>query len=86
MLLTIAGTLEKPATGEVLVVGHAVAGMSRDARARLRVMRRRRPGALAGMITQSPGPAAWRHKMSKCPGRGSGPRPPWLRPAMRTAP
>src|ERR1700738_2521123 len=35
-LLTIAGTLEEPTTGEVLIAGHAVAGMSRNARARLR--------------------------------------------------
>jgi putative ABC transport system ATP-binding protein len=35
-LLTIAGTLEEPTSGEVLVAGHAVAGMSRNARARLR--------------------------------------------------
>jgi putative ABC transport system ATP-binding protein len=35
-LLTIAGTLEEPTDGEVLVAGRAVAGMSRSARARLR--------------------------------------------------
>jgi putative ABC transport system ATP-binding protein len=35
-LLTIAGTLEEPTDGEVLVAGQAVAGMSRSARARLR--------------------------------------------------
>ncbi len=35
-LLTIAGTLEAPTAGEVLVAGHPVAGMSRNARARLR--------------------------------------------------
>jgi putative ABC transport system ATP-binding protein len=35
-LLTIAGTLEQPTSGEVLVAGQAVAGMSRNARARLR--------------------------------------------------
>lgn len=35
-LLTIAGTLEEPSTGEVLVAGAAVAGMSRNERARLR--------------------------------------------------
>jgi len=35
-LLTIAGTLEEPTNGEVLVAGTAVAGMSRDDRARLR--------------------------------------------------
>ena len=35
-LLTIAGTLEDPTTGEVLVGGEAVAGMSRNDRARLR--------------------------------------------------
>jgi putative ABC transport system ATP-binding protein len=35
-LLTIAGTLEEPTSGEVLVAGQAVAGMSRNARARLR--------------------------------------------------
>jgi putative ABC transport system ATP-binding protein len=35
-LLTIAGTREDPTSGEVLVAGQAVAGMSRNARARLR--------------------------------------------------
>jgi putative ABC transport system ATP-binding protein len=35
-LLTIAGTLEEPTTGEVLVGGTAVAGMSRNDRARVR--------------------------------------------------
>jgi putative ABC transport system ATP-binding protein len=35
-LLTIAGTLEEPTGGEVLIAGQAVAGMSRNARARLR--------------------------------------------------
>jgi putative ABC transport system ATP-binding protein len=35
-LLTIAGTLEEPSSGEVLVAGAAVAGMSRNDRARLR--------------------------------------------------
>jgi putative ABC transport system ATP-binding protein len=35
-LLTIAGTLEEPTSGEVLVAGTAVAGMSRNDRARLR--------------------------------------------------
>ncbi|HET9076018.1 MAG TPA: ABC transporter ATP-binding protein [Acidimicrobiales bacterium] len=35
-LLTIAGTLEEPTSGEVSVAGTAVAGMSRNARARLR--------------------------------------------------
>ncbi len=35
-LLTIAGTLEEPTTGEVLIAGQPVAGMSRNARARLR--------------------------------------------------
>jgi putative ABC transport system ATP-binding protein len=35
-LLTIAGTLEEPTEGEVLIAGQAVAGMSRNARARLR--------------------------------------------------
>jgi putative ABC transport system ATP-binding protein len=35
-LLTIAGTLEEPSRGEVLVAGRAVAGMSRNDRARLR--------------------------------------------------
>ena len=35
-LLTIAGTLEEPTSGEVLIGGQAVAGMSRNARARLR--------------------------------------------------
>jgi putative ABC transport system ATP-binding protein len=35
-LLTIAGTLEEPTDGEVLVAGQAVAGLSRNARARLR--------------------------------------------------
>jgi putative ABC transport system ATP-binding protein len=35
-LLTIAGTLEEPTDGEVLIAEQAVAGMSRNARARLR--------------------------------------------------
>ena len=35
-LLSIAGTLEEPTGGEVLVAGQAVAGISRNARARLR--------------------------------------------------
>jgi putative ABC transport system ATP-binding protein len=35
-LLTIAGTLEEPTSGEVLIAGQAVAGMSRNAKARLR--------------------------------------------------
>ncbi len=35
-LLTIAGTLEEPTAGQVLVAGTAVAGMSRNDRARLR--------------------------------------------------
>ena len=35
-LLTIAGTLEDPTTGEVIVDGTAVAGMSRNDRARMR--------------------------------------------------
>jgi putative ABC transport system ATP-binding protein len=35
-LLTIAGTLEEPTSGEVLVAGQPVAGMSGNARARLR--------------------------------------------------
>jgi putative ABC transport system ATP-binding protein len=35
-LLTIAGTLEEPTGGEVLIAGQPVAGMSRNARARLR--------------------------------------------------
>ncbi len=35
-LLTIAGTLEEPTDGEVLVAGAAVSGMSRNDRARLR--------------------------------------------------
>jgi putative ABC transport system ATP-binding protein len=35
-LLTIAGSLEEPTSGEVLVDGHALAGMSRNDRARLR--------------------------------------------------
>jgi len=35
-LLTIAGTLEEPTGGEVLIAGQAVAGMSRNAKARLR--------------------------------------------------
>jgi putative ABC transport system ATP-binding protein len=35
-LLTIAGTLEEPTKGEVLVAGAAVSGMSRNDRARLR--------------------------------------------------
>jgi predicted ABC-type transport system involved in lysophospholipase L1 biosynthesis ATPase subunit len=35
-LLTIAGSLEEPTSGEVLVAGHALAGMSQDAKARLR--------------------------------------------------
>jgi putative ABC transport system ATP-binding protein len=35
-LLTIAGTLEEPTSGEVLIAGQPVAGMSRNARARLR--------------------------------------------------
>src|SRR5580658_816757 len=35
-LLTIAGTLEEPTDGEVLVAGQAVAGLSGNARARLR--------------------------------------------------
>jgi putative ABC transport system ATP-binding protein len=35
-LLTIAGTLEEPTAGEVLVAGQAVAGLSGNARARLR--------------------------------------------------
>jgi putative ABC transport system ATP-binding protein len=35
-LLTIAGTLEEPTSGEVLIAGQAVAGMSRNATARLR--------------------------------------------------
>jgi putative ABC transport system ATP-binding protein len=35
-LLTIAGTLEEPSTGEVLVGGEPVSGMSRNDRARLR--------------------------------------------------
>jgi len=35
-LLTIAGSLEEPTSGEVLVGGHALAGMSRNAKARLR--------------------------------------------------
>jgi putative ABC transport system ATP-binding protein len=35
-LLTIAGTLEEPTSGEVLIAGQRVAGMSGNARARLR--------------------------------------------------
>jgi len=35
-LLTIAGSLEDPTSGEVLVDGHALSGMSRNAKARLR--------------------------------------------------
>jgi len=35
-LLTIAGTLEEPTSGEVLIAGKPVAGMSGNARARLR--------------------------------------------------
>jgi putative ABC transport system ATP-binding protein len=35
-LLTIAGTLEEPTSGEVLIAGQPIAGMSRDAKARLR--------------------------------------------------
>jgi len=35
-LLTIAGTLEEPTAGEVLIAGQPVAGMSRNAKARLR--------------------------------------------------
>jgi putative ABC transport system ATP-binding protein len=35
-LLTIAGTLEEPTTGEVLIAGQPVAGMSDNAKARLR--------------------------------------------------
>lgn len=35
-LLTIAGTLEQPTSGEVLIEGRAVAGLSRNERARLR--------------------------------------------------
>ena len=35
-LLTIAGSLEEPDSGEVLVAGHALAGMSPNAKARLR--------------------------------------------------
>jgi putative ABC transport system ATP-binding protein len=35
-LLTIAGSLEEPTSGEVLVAGRALAGMSRNAKARLR--------------------------------------------------
>ena len=35
-LLTIAGTLEEPTSGEVLIAGEPVAGMSGNARARLR--------------------------------------------------
>jgi putative ABC transport system ATP-binding protein len=35
-LLAIAGSLEEPATGEVLVAGRALAGLSQNARARLR--------------------------------------------------
>jgi putative ABC transport system ATP-binding protein len=35
-LLTIAGSLEEPDSGEVLVGGHALAGMSKNAKARLR--------------------------------------------------
>jgi putative ABC transport system ATP-binding protein len=35
-LLTIAGTLEEPTSGELLIAGQAVAGLSRNARARLR--------------------------------------------------
>ena len=35
-LLTIAGTLEEPTDGEVLIAEQTVAGMSRNARARLR--------------------------------------------------
>jgi putative ABC transport system ATP-binding protein len=35
-LLTIAGTLEEPTSGDVLIAGQPVAGMSRNAKARLR--------------------------------------------------
>jgi putative ABC transport system ATP-binding protein len=35
-LLTIAGTLEEPTSGEVLIAGQPIAGMSRNAKARLR--------------------------------------------------
>ncbi|MEU4160768.1 ABC transporter ATP-binding protein [Actinoplanes sp. NPDC026670] len=35
-LLTIAGTLEEPTSGNVVITGHDPAGLSRDARARLR--------------------------------------------------
>jgi putative ABC transport system ATP-binding protein len=35
-LLTVAGSLEEPGSGEVLVAGHALAGMSQNAKARLR--------------------------------------------------
>jgi putative ABC transport system ATP-binding protein len=35
-LLTIAGSLEEPDSGEVLIAGHALAGMSQNAKARLR--------------------------------------------------
>lgn len=35
-LLTIAGTLEEPTSGSVVITGHEPAGLSRDSRARLR--------------------------------------------------
>jgi len=35
-LLTIAGSLEQPSSGEVFIAGHALSGMSRSGRARLR--------------------------------------------------
>ena len=35
-LLTIAGSLEEPDGGEVLIEGHPLSGMSRNAKARLR--------------------------------------------------
>ena len=38
-LLTIAGSLEEPTRGEVLVGGQALSGMSRNAKARLRRVR-----------------------------------------------
>src|ERR1700744_1771432 len=55
-LLTIAGSLEEPSSGEVLVAGQPLSGMSRDAKARLR---RRKVGFVFQDFNLLPGlPAA----------------------------
>ena len=56
-LLTIAGSLEEPTDGEVLIGGTALSGMSRNDLARLR---RRCVGSVFQDFNQLPGLTAWR--------------------------